>query len=114
MATAVAAPPLALEMRHITKSYPGVRALEDVSFDLRQGEVHALVGENGAGKSTLMKILAGAQPKDSGEIMINGRTVQIDSPQRAMDEGVSIIYQEFNLVPYLNAAENIFLGREPR
>ncbi len=114
MSTAVAAPPLALEMRHITKTYPGVRALEDVSFDLRQGEVHALVGENGAGKSTLMKILAGAQPKDSGEILINGELVHIDSPQKAMDEGVSIIYQEFNLVPYLNAAENIYLGREPR
>src|SRR5215470_1656202 len=114
MSTAVAAPPLALEMRHITKTYPGVRALEDVSFDLRPGEVHALVGENGAGKSTLMKILAGAQGMDSGEILINGHEVHIDSPQRAMDLGVSIIYQEFNLVPYLNAAENIFLGREPR
>src|SRR5438309_1555230 len=90
MSTAVAAPPLALEMRNITKSYPGVRALEDVSFDLRPGEVHALVGENGAGKSTLMKILAGAQPKDSGEILINGRIVHIDSPQKAMDLGVSI------------------------
>ncbi len=114
MSTAVAAPPLALEMRHITKTYPGVRALEDVSFDLRPGEVHAMVGENGAGKSTLMKILAGAQPMDSGEILINGSPVHIDSPQKAMDLGVSIIYQEFNLVPYLNAAENIFLGREPR
>src|SRR5438034_6270328 len=101
-------------MRHITKSYPGVRALEDVSFDVRVGEIHASVGENGAGKSTLMKILAGAQPKDTGEILINGETVHIDTPQKAMDLGVSIIYQEFNLVPYLNAAENIFLGREPR
>src|SRR5438477_1241842 len=101
-------------MRNITKTYPGVRALEDVSLEVRAGEVHALVGENGAGKSTLMKILAGAQPKDSGEILINGRTVHIDSPQKAMAEGVSIIYQEFNLVPYLNAAENIYLGREPR
>ncbi len=114
MSTTVAAPPLALEMRHITKTYPGVRALEDVSFELRAGEIHALVGENGAGKSTLMKILAGAQAKDSGEILLNGNPVQIDSPQKAMDLGVSIIYQEFNLVPYLNAAENIFLGREPR
>jgi ribose transport system ATP-binding protein len=112
--TAAAAPPLALEMRHITKTYPGVRALEDVSIQVRPGEVHALLGENGAGKSTLMKILAGAQPKDSGEILIGGETVHIDSPQKAMDLGVSIIYQEFNLVPYLNAAENIFLGREPR
>src|SRR5437764_6202542 len=114
MSTVVAAPPLALEMRNITKTYPGVRALEDVSYDVRPGEIHALVGENGAGKSTLMKILAGAQPKDSGDILINGETVHIDSPQKAMDLGVSIIYQEFNLVPYLNAAENIYLGREPR
>jgi ribose transport system ATP-binding protein len=110
----VAPPTLALEMRHIAKTYPGVRALEDVSFGVRAGEIHALVGENGAGKSTLMKILAGAQPKDSGDILIEGETVHIDSPQKAMDLGVSIIYQEFNLVPYLNAAENIFLGREPR
>ena len=114
MTTAVAAPPLALEMRHITKTFPGVRALEDVSLEVRPGEIHALVGENGAGKSTLMKILAGAQPMDSGEILLNGQTVHIDSPQKAMDLGVSIIYQEFNLVPFLNAAENIFLGREPR
>jgi ribose transport system ATP-binding protein len=115
MSTAVAAPPdVALEMRRITKTYPGVRALEDVSLDVKTGEVHALVGENGAGKSTLMKILAGAQPKDSGEILLGGREVNIDSPQKAMDLGISIIYQEFNLVPYLNAAENIFLGREPR
>ncbi len=103
-----------LEMRGISKTYPGVRALDTVSLEVRKGEVHALVGENGAGKSTLMKILAGAQLGDSGEIRINGRTVEIDSPQKAMDLGISIIYQEFNLVPYLNAAENIFLGREPR
>src|SRR5689334_5638636 len=101
-------------MRRITKTYPGVRALEDVSLQVRAGEIHALVGENGAGKSTLMKILAGAQPKDAGEILLNGNPVHIDTPQGAMDLGVSIIYQEFNLVPYLNAAENIFLGREPR
>lgn len=112
-ATAVA-PPLALEMRGITKSYPGVRALEDVHIEVRAGEVHALVGENGAGKSTLMKILAGAQPKDAGEILLDGAPATMDSPLRAMEMGVSIIYQEFNLVPYLNAAENIFLGREPR
>ncbi len=108
-----AAAPFALEMRNIAKSYPGVRALEDVSLQVAPGEVHALVGENGAGKSTLMKILAGAQPKDSGFILLNGHPVNIVSPQQAMDLGISIIYQEFNLVPYLNAAENIFLGREP-
>ena len=104
----------ALEMRNITKDYPGVRALEDVSFDVRAGEVHALVGENGAGKSTLMKILAGAETRDTGQILIEGSPAQITTPQEAMGLGVSIIYQEFNLVPFMTAAENIFLGREPR
>ncbi|MFQ6133398.1 MAG: sugar ABC transporter ATP-binding protein [Armatimonadota bacterium] len=103
-----------LEMHHITKDYPGVRALDDVSFDLRRGEVHALVGENGAGKSTLMKILAGAVPGDEGQILVEGRPVHIETPHDAMQAGISIIYQEFNLVPYLSVAENIFLGREPR
>jgi ribose transport system ATP-binding protein len=101
-------------MKGISKTYPGVRALDNVSFAVAKGEVHALVGENGAGKSTLMKILAGAQPMDSGEILISGEQVHMTTPQKAMDLGVSIIYQEFNLVPYLNAAENIFLGREPK
>ena len=104
----------ALEMRGICKQYPGVRALDDVSLSVGASEVHALLGENGAGKSTLMKILAGAQNKDSGAILLNGETVSVDSPQKAMDLGISIIYQEFNLVPYLTAGENIFLGREPR
>ncbi len=101
-------------MRHITKTFPGVQALQDVDLEVRAGEVHALVGENGAGKSTLMKILAGAQPRDTGDILLNGQPVHVDSPTQAMALGISIIYQEFNLVPYLNAAENIFLGREPR
>lgn len=104
----------ALQMKGITKTYPGVRALDNVDFEVAKGEVHALVGENGAGKSTLMKILAGAQLMDSGQILIDGRPVHITTPQKAMELGISIIYQEFNLVPYLNAAENIFLGREPR
>jgi len=102
-----------LEMQSISKSYPGVTALSAVDFSVLPGEVHALVGENGAGKSTLMKILAGADTKDAGRIAIDGAEVHISSPQEAMSLGVSIIYQEFNLVPYMNAAENIFLGREP-
>lgn len=102
-----------LEMRGIAKAYPGVVALHSVDFSVRPGEVHALIGENGAGKSTLMKILAGADTKDSGQIFIDGKESHIDTPQEAMRLGVSIIYQEFNLVPYMNAAENIFLGREP-
>lgn len=104
----------ALEMRNISKQYPGVRALDDVSLSVEVGEIHALLGENGAGKSTMMKILAGAQSKDGGEILLNGSVVHIDSPQQAMALGISIIYQEFNLVPFLSAGENIYLGREPR
>jgi ribose transport system ATP-binding protein len=104
---------LALEMRGISKRYPGVVALDDVRLEVAPGEVHALVGENGAGKSTLMKILAGAEKRDAGEILLDGEPVTIDSPEEAMARGIGIIYQEFNLVPHLTVAENIFLGREP-
>jgi len=107
-----ATPPL-LQMRGISKAYPGVVALDNVDFELSAGEVHALVGENGAGKSTMMKILAGAETRDHGEILLNGQPVHIGSPQEAMNLGINIIYQEFNLVPHLSAAENIYLGREP-
>ena len=103
----------ALEMVGITKQFPGVTALDKVDFSVRVGEVHGLVGENGAGKSTLMRILAGAQPMDAGEIRINGLPVRITSPQSAQRHGISMIYQEFNLVPRLSVAENIFLGRMP-
>lgn len=103
-----------LEMRNITKRFPGVLALNRVNFELRPGEVHCLLGENGAGKSTLMKILAGAQPADEGEILLKGAPVKIHSPHHAQQLGVSMIYQEFNLSPFLSVAENIFLGREPR
>jgi ribose transport system ATP-binding protein len=100
-------------MRHISKRYPGVVALDDVDLEVAVGEVHALVGENGAGKSTLIKILAGAERRDGGEIFLEGRPVAIENPEGAMALGIGIIYQEFNLVPHLTVAENIFLGREP-
>ena len=102
-----------LRMEGIGKSFPGVRALDHVSFEVRPGEVHALMGENGAGKSTLMKILAGAYQADEGQIFLDGKPVTLDTPQHAIDQGVGIIYQEFNLVPQLSVAANIFLGREP-
>jgi ribose transport system ATP-binding protein len=105
--------PVLLQMRGIRKAFPGVVALDDVSFDLRRGEVHALLGENGAGKSTLMKILSGACVRDAGEILIDERPVVLNSPREAQAIGISTIYQEFNLVPQLSAAENIYLGREP-
>ena len=103
-----------LTMRGIVKTFPGVRALDGVSFDVRAGEVHALVGENGAGKSTLMKILAGAQAADAGEIDVDGKPVVIDGPRTAERLGIGMIYQEFNLVPDLGVIENVVLGVEPR
>jgi ribose transport system ATP-binding protein len=102
-----------LTMQSITKDYPGVRALDHVDFEVAQAEVHALVGENGAGKSTLMKILSGAERADEGMILLEGQPLDIHSPHDAMAAGIATIYQEFNLVPYLSVAENIFLGREP-
>jgi ribose transport system ATP-binding protein len=102
-----------LEMRGIGKSFPGVRALSDVSLTLNSGEVLVLVGENGAGKSTLMKILAGALQADEGEILVDGTHVRIHSPQEAQHLGIGMIYQEFTLVPQLTAPANIVLGSEP-
>lgn len=107
------APPL-VEMRAIEKSFPGVRALQSVRFDLRAGEVHALMGENGAGKSTLMKILTGVYQPDGGEIRVDGRAVGLRDPQAAQALGISIIHQELFLMNHLTAAQNIFIGREPR
>ncbi len=103
-----------LLMEHISKSFPGVRALGDVSFQVEKGEIHALLGENGAGKSTLMKILTGAIPRDSGTIYLRGQATEIDSPGRAQALGISMIHQELALIPYLNVGQNIYLGREPR
>lgn len=103
---------VSLKMVNICKSYPGVKALSNVSIDLYEGEVHALLGENGAGKSTLCKIIAGAQQMDSGEYFINGKQIYHLTPHTAKEHGVGIIYQEFNLVPYLKVYENLFLGKE--
>ena len=103
-----------LLMEHISKSFPGVKALDDVTFQVRKGEIHALVGENGAGKSTLMKILTGAIPRGSGAIYLRGQATEIDSPGRAQALGISMIHQELALIPYLNVGQNIYLGREPR
>ena len=103
-----------LRMSGISKSFPGVRALDRVDVDLNASEVHALAGENGAGKSTLIKILAGVYRADEGEIWLRGKKVTGTGPREMIDAGVSVIYQELNLVPYLSVAENIFLGREPR
>ena len=103
-----------LRMSGISKQFPGVRALDRVSFDLAASEVHALAGENGAGKSTLMKILSGVYRADEGEIFLKGEKVTATGPRTMIDAGVSVIYQELNLVPYLSVAENVFLGREPR
>ena len=102
-----------LEMNHISKSFPGVKALEDVSLHLREGEVFAIVGENGAGKSTLIKILSGYYTTDTGEIKINGRKVHFRGPKDAIDMGINTIYQETSLVQNITVAENIFLGRQP-
>ncbi len=106
--------PSLLHMQYIRKQYPGVLALEDVSFELQAGEVHCLLGENGAGKSTLMKILSGALQKDSGTIFIDGEEVHITTPGDAQRHGIGMIYQDFKLVPELSVAENILLGNEPR
>jgi len=103
-----------LEMRHIRKTFAGMRALSDVSFAAYGGEIHALMGENGAGKSTLMKILSGAYHADpGGEILIDGKVIEIDTPLAARREGIAVIYQELSLAPNLSVAENIFLGNEP-
>ena len=103
-----------LEMRSITKRFPGVVALDRVDFELERGEVHVLLGENGAGKSTLVKMLAGAYRPDEGEILLTGEAASISSATDAQKLGISTIYQEFNLVPQFTVAENIFLGRQPR
>ena len=103
-----------LEVREVSKGFPGVRALSNVSLTLGRGEVLAVIGENGAGKSTLMKILAGVQTPDSGQVLLDGRAVTIESVQAALRLGIALIHQELNLADNLTIGANIFLGREPR
>jgi ABC-type sugar transport system ATPase subunit len=103
-----------LELKNISKAFPGVKALDDVSMSVKKGEIHALVGENGAGKSTLIKILTGVHVPDSGEIIFRGKSLTLGSPLEAMEEGINVVHQELNLAENLNVCENIFLGRPLR
>ena len=91
-----------LEMKNITKTFPGVKALDKVNFSLKKGEVHALLGENGAGKSTLMKVLNGIHQRDEGEIIVKGESVKFENTKEAQNAGLAIIHQELELIPYLN------------
>ena len=100
-------------IKNLSKSFPGVRALDNAQFELYAGEVHALMGENGAGKSTMMKVLAGVYQKDSGNIEVFGKEVDIPNPRAAQALGIGIIHQELNLMNHLSVAQNIFIGREP-
>lgn len=105
---------IVLSMKNINKSFPGVKALSNVDFFLRKGEIHALMGENGAGKSTLIKVLTGVYELDSGSINVAGKNIINHSPNEAQNNGISTVYQEINLCPNLSIAENLFIGREPR
>jgi ribose transport system ATP-binding protein len=103
-----------LELVDIAKVFPGVKALDSVSFDIYRGEIHALIGENGAGKSTLMKILSGIYKPTNGKVFFDGKEIILENTKQAQELGITIIHQEFSLIPYLNSVENIFLGRELR
>ena len=103
-----------IQMTHISKSFPGVAALDDVPLELKSGEIHALLGENGAGKSTLIKILTGVEERDGGSVLLEGAPIFPKSPQDAQRLGISTVYQEVNLCPNLSVAENIYIGREPK
>ncbi|MBZ0302510.1 MAG: sugar ABC transporter ATP-binding protein, partial [Anaerolineae bacterium] len=104
--------PPVIQLSHITKRFGNLTALEDVDFDLYEGETHALVGENGAGKSTLMRILAGIYTRDEGEYLLNGKPVNFASPHNALERGIGMIHQELSVMPELSVAENVFLGRQ--
>lgn len=100
-----------LKLEHVMKSFPGVRAVDDVSFDIKKGEIHALLGHNGAGKSTLVKIISGAYQKDSGKIILDSEEINLTSPQDGLRRGIGMVYQELDLIPDLSGSENIFLGQ---
>ena len=102
-----------LKVSNLSKSFPGVKALTSVDFNLEKGEIHGLMGENGAGKSTLIKVITGFYTKDQGTILYNGQSIKYNSPNEAVKHGISTVYQEINLIPMLSVAENIFLGRQP-
>src|SRR4028118_534699 len=108
------AEPLLLKVEGVSKSFPGVKALSDMQLELRRGEVLALVGENGAGKSTLMKLLSGIHAPEEGRFFLNGEPYEPNGPKHAQELGISIIHQEFNLMPDLTVAQNIYVGHEPR
>ena len=103
-----------LEMKNITKTFPGVKALDNVNLQVEEGEIHALVGENGAGKSTLMKILFGLIPITSGQIFLRGEEVHFASSSDAIAAGIGMVHQEFSLIPGFTATDNILLNREPK
>lgn len=105
---------IVLSLDHISKEFPGVKALDDVKINLRKGEVHALMGENGAGKSTMIKVMTGVYPKTSGTILLNDEEIEPQTPQEAQEAGISTVYQEINLCPNLTVAENIYIGRQPK
>src|SRR5437868_8129697 len=102
-----------LELRGITKRFPGVVANDSVDFDLRRGEVHALLGENGAGKSTLMNVLYGLYHPDEGEVLVKGKPIRLHSPKDAINHGIGMVHQHFMLIPVMTVAENIVLATEP-
>src|SRR5262245_11426463 len=107
-------PAILLSAHSLSKAFPGVKALQQVDFTLRRGEIHALMGENGAGKSTLIKVLTGVYKPDSGAIHLDGKPISPRSTLEAQQAGISTVYQEVNLIPQLSVAENICLGRQPK
>src|SRR5829696_1495935 len=113
-ATPVAGAGLLLEVEGVRKAFPGVVALDNVQFRLKRGSVHALMGENGAGKSTLMKIIAGIYFPDEGEVRLRGQPIRLHSPLDALENGIAMIHQELNLMPFMTVAENIWIRREPK